>query len=215
VRLRSPLRRRPAAVAWFVARDISLRAEPDVRPLKPRGLCIYCGKDTPPTHHADRRCDLSAFNVSCPLRWQAASGPSYRQRTCPVYYQTVHPCRTTHCAHHPLYEKFPLHADTTQISDVRAQEDCSSSEHLWLEVLQPICSWAHMSGLSTFVHAPLSYKRGGMQCYNTSSGGSLRPNLDSQFSSFHSNPTHSGVGYYALAARTTLNPRVFMCLTFA
>jgi hypothetical protein len=26
-----------------------------------------------------------------------------------------------------------------------------------------------------------------------------------------SNTSHSGVGYYALAARTTLNPRVFLC----
>jgi hypothetical protein len=25
--------------------------------------------------------------------------------------------------------KFPLHANTTQITDVRAQEDCSSNEH--------------------------------------------------------------------------------------
>jgi hypothetical protein len=33
VRLRSPLRRRPAAATWLVARDISQRAEPDVRPL--------------------------------------------------------------------------------------------------------------------------------------------------------------------------------------
>jgi hypothetical protein len=33
VRLRSPLRRRPDAATWLVARDISQRAEPDVRPL--------------------------------------------------------------------------------------------------------------------------------------------------------------------------------------
>jgi hypothetical protein len=33
VRLRSPLRRRPAAAAWLVARDISQRAGPNVRPL--------------------------------------------------------------------------------------------------------------------------------------------------------------------------------------
>jgi hypothetical protein len=44
---------------------------------------------------------------------------------------------------------------------------------------------------------------------------SLRPNLDSQFSSFHINPTYSGVGYYAPAAQTNLNSRVFMCLMFA
>ena len=54
--------------------------------------------------------------------------------------------------------------------------------------------------------SPFSYKRGGMQRYNTSSIWRLR------LSSFHSNPTHSGVGCYALAARTTLNPCVFLCL---
>jgi hypothetical protein len=32
-----------------VARDISQRAEPDVRPLKPCNLCIYCGEDALPT----------------------------------------------------------------------------------------------------------------------------------------------------------------------
>jgi hypothetical protein len=50
--------------------------------------------------------------------------------------------------------------------------------------------------------SPFSYKGGGMRRYNTSS---LR------LSSFHSNPTYSGVGYYAPTARTTLNPRVFLC----
>jgi hypothetical protein len=46
--MRSPLRRRPAAAAWLMARSVSQRAEPDVGPLKPRGLCIYCGQDAPP-----------------------------------------------------------------------------------------------------------------------------------------------------------------------
>jgi hypothetical protein len=32
-RMRSPLRRRPDADTWLIARDISQRAEPDVRPL--------------------------------------------------------------------------------------------------------------------------------------------------------------------------------------
>jgi hypothetical protein len=48
-----------------------------------------------------------------------------------------------------------------------------------------------------------------MQCYR---GGGLHTHSDS---SFHNNPTHSGVGYYAPAAQTTLNPRVFMCLVIA
>jgi hypothetical protein len=38
---------------------------------------------------------------------------------------------------------------------------------------------------------------------------------DSQLSSFHSNSTHSGVGYYAPTTQTTLNPRVFMCSVIA
>jgi hypothetical protein len=42
-------------------------------------------------------------------------------------------------------------------------------------VAHPLCSWAHVSGLSTLVHAPLSYKRGGMQCYKASSIFRLRP----------------------------------------
>jgi hypothetical protein len=45
---------------------------------------------------------------------------------------------------------------------------------------------------------PFSYKRGGMRRYTTSSIWRLR------LPSFHNNPTHNGVGYYALAARTTL-----------
>jgi hypothetical protein len=42
----------------------------------------------------------------------------------------------------------------------------------------------------------------------------LNRGIDSQLLSFHSNPTHSGVGYYALAARTTLNPRVLLSSSF-
>jgi hypothetical protein len=64
-------------------------------------------------------------------------------------------------------------------------------------------------GSKSFVHAPFSYKRGGMQRYNTSSIGRLG------LSSFHSNTTHNGVGCYAPVAQTTLNSRVFMCLMFA
>jgi hypothetical protein len=60
VRLRSPLRRRPAAVTWLVARDISQRAEPDVRPLGravsafiaegTRRLSTLLTDDVPPQH---------------------------------------------------------------------------------------------------------------------------------------------------------------------
>ena len=50
---------------------------------------------------------------------------------------------------------------------------------------------------------PFSYKRGGMRRCNTNSF---------RLSNFHSNTSYSGVGYYAPAARTTLNPRVLSCV---
>jgi hypothetical protein len=55
---------------------------------------------------------------------------------------------------------------------------------------------------------PLSYKREGTRCYK-------KAHLDSQthkfIQAFKLNTSHYGVGYYALAARTTLNPCVFLC----
>jgi hypothetical protein len=60
VRLRSPLRRRPDVATWLVARDISQRAEPDVRPLgrmvsafiaeRTRRLSTLLIGDVPPQH---------------------------------------------------------------------------------------------------------------------------------------------------------------------
>jgi hypothetical protein len=60
---------------------------------------------------------------------------------------------------------------------------------------------------------PFSYKRGGMRCYThtQSWAQSFRSHL--RFASSYkltSNTSHSGVGYYAPAARTTLNPCVFL-----
>jgi hypothetical protein len=51
VRLRSPLRRRPDAATWLVARDVSQRAEPDVRPLG-RAVSAFI---------AERTCRLSTL----------------------------------------------------------------------------------------------------------------------------------------------------------
>jgi hypothetical protein len=121
----------------------------------------------------------------------------------------VSPCQTAHCTHLPFYKKLPLYAKDTKISGVRTQEDCPSSKH----VLYSLCPWAHMSGPSTFVHAPFSYKRGGMRRYThtQSWAQSFRSHL--RFASSYkltSNISHSGVGYYAPAARTTLNPCVFL-----
>jgi hypothetical protein len=60
IRLCSPLRRRPDVAMWSTARDVSQRAEPDVRPLgraasafnadKARRLSIPLAGDVPPQH---------------------------------------------------------------------------------------------------------------------------------------------------------------------
>jgi hypothetical protein len=57
IRLCSPLRRRPDATTWLAARDVSQRAEPDVRPL---GL-------TSSAFIADEARRLSNWQVMCRL----------------------------------------------------------------------------------------------------------------------------------------------------
>jgi hypothetical protein len=84
IRFCSPLRRSPDAATWPTARDVSRRAEPDVRPLgcaaspfiadKARHLSIPLAGDVPPwhlmspVHSTGRRCAALAFNEPCPLR---------------------------------------------------------------------------------------------------------------------------------------------------
>jgi hypothetical protein len=156
--MRFPFRRRPDALTWLVARDISQRAEPDVRSIGRTDSAFI----TEGTHHLSTLLtgDVPPQHLLRPVHSAGRRRQGHPADGAPVQ-STIKQCARAapaHCAHHPLYEKLPLHADTTQISDVRAQEDCSSSEHLWLQVLCPLCSWAHMSGLSTFVHAPLAIK---------------------------------------------------------
>jgi hypothetical protein len=72
-----------------------------------------------------------------------------------------------------LLGKLPLHAKTTQITDVRVQEDCSSNSKYYLHYIpRPTCR-----GPVPLYVPPLSYKRGGMQRYKTDT---LRPSSGSQ-----------------------------------
>jgi hypothetical protein len=62
---------------------------------------------------------------------------------------------------------------------------------------------------------PLNYKREGTLRYKAFSFRLTHTHLDSQSHKFIQalklNIAHSGVGYYAPVARTTLNPCVFLC----
>jgi hypothetical protein len=98
IRFCSLLRRSPDAAMWHGTRDVSQRAEPDVRPLgctaspfiadKARLLSIPLAGDVPPrnlmspVHSTGRRCAASAFNETCPFHGQAATSPFCRQRAC-------------------------------------------------------------------------------------------------------------------------------------
>jgi hypothetical protein len=78
-----PAQAETRCATWPTARDVSLRAEPDVRPLgraasalianKPRRLSTPLAGDVPPqhlmilVHSTGRRCADSTFNVPCPL----------------------------------------------------------------------------------------------------------------------------------------------------
>jgi hypothetical protein len=107
----------------------------------------------------------------------------------------------------------PRHINTVCTTDIMALGDRPGVSYFL-----PFCPWAHMSGLSILVCAPLSYKREGTLRYKARS---LRSNLDAQshldtqthkfIQALKLNKAHSGVGYYAPAARTTLNPSVFLC----
>jgi hypothetical protein len=106
IRFCSPPRRRPYAAAWPTTRDVSQRAEPDVRPRdcatsafiadKARRLSIPLTGDVPPlhlmspVHSTSRRCATSAFIEPCLFRWQAATSPFRRRRACPFHWQAVH-----------------------------------------------------------------------------------------------------------------------------
>jgi hypothetical protein len=67
--------------------------------------------------------------ASRPIRWQAVSRSSSKRRACWVCWRTVRPCQAARCTHHPFYKKLPLYAKDTQISGVRAQEDCPDNRH--------------------------------------------------------------------------------------
>jgi hypothetical protein len=166
-----------------------------------------------PVHSTGRRCAASAFNVPCPLRWRAATRPSCRRCAC------IPLAGTTPMLPHALHSSWLARYQGCyrEISILYALRILWCSEiTLALQAVVPsflpfVPGPTCRGSISLYV-PPLSYKREGTVRYK---GGSLRPNLDSQTHKFIQalklNTTHSGVGYYAPVARTTLNPCVFLC----
>jgi hypothetical protein len=107
----------------------------------------------------------------------------------------------------PYTRSFPLHAEAIQILGVRAQEDRSSSKYYSYirYVPGPTCRAQYSCACPSLA---IKWEA----CDVTTQAGSLGldPSDPSQLK-LSSNTTHSGVGYYAPAARTTLNSCVFLC----
>jgi hypothetical protein len=114
-------------------------------------------------HCADGRRALSAFNVSHPIRWQAASRSSSRRCACRVCWQTVRLCRAARYTHLLFREKLPLYAKDTQISGVGEEKIVSttgiSSSKCYILYVPGPTYW----GPVPLCMPPFSYKRGGMR----------------------------------------------------
>jgi hypothetical protein len=168
---RSLPRRRPDAATWPTTRHVSQRAEPDVRPLgraasafiadKARRLSIPLAGDVPPwhlmspVHSTGRRCAASAFNEPC-------HSAGKRRLDHPADGVSVHSIgrryvHTAACATlimtRALLRKQPRHINivwTTDIMALGVRPGVTS-----ISYFLPFCPWAHMSGLSILVRAPL------------------------------------------------------------
>jgi hypothetical protein len=82
--------------------------------------------------------------------------------------------------------------------------DIRGSKHNILYVPGPTCR-----GPVPLCMPPFSYKRGDMRCYTHTRNLRSHHSLASSYKLI-GNTSHSGVGYYAPATRTTLNPCVFL-----
>jgi hypothetical protein len=156
---------------WPTARDVSQRAEPDVRPLgraasafiadKARRLSIPLTGDVPPrhlmspVHSTGRRCAASAFNEPYPLRWLTVTRPSRRRRAYLFHWQAAHPYSRMYYTHHDsrVSEEAARHINTIWTTNIMALGDHPGVTGI--SYFLPFCPWAHMSGLSILVCASL------------------------------------------------------------
>jgi hypothetical protein len=132
----SPLRRRPDAATWPTARDVSQRAEPDVRPLgrafiaeEARRLSssqVMCRLSTKYAMSTPLTSDVPPKHLMCPVHSADGRRPGHPAGGVPVRSGCRQYARaaayTVLIITHMLPMKLPLHADTTQAADIRARK---------------------------------------------------------------------------------------------
>jgi hypothetical protein len=150
-----------------VARDISQRAEPDVRPLKPRSLCIYCREDAPLATTLTG--DVPSQHLMCPVHSagrrrqghpaDGAPDQSVDKQCARAVWRTVlvipstisFPCTPRICG-----SRMSGHKKIAPAASI-----CSSKCYI-KDVPRPTCR-----GSVPLCIPPFGYKRGGMWRYNT------------------------------------------------
>jgi hypothetical protein len=190
-----------------VARDVSQRAEPDVRPIQLFSLCIYCGEDAPPATTLTG--DAPSQHLMRPVQSAGRRRQGHPADGAPdqsVGKQCTRAERRIVLII-PSTRSFPY---TPRIRRSRvpghkkiapAANICGSKRYI-LYAPGPTCR-----GPVPLCMPPFSYKRGGMRRYTQAQLS--RPNLGLTSSyKLSNNTSHSGVGCYAPATRTTLNPCV-------
>jgi hypothetical protein len=148
-----------------VAHDISQRAEPDVRPLKQRSLCIYCGEDAPPATTLTG--DVPSQHLMCLVQSAGRRRQGHPADGAPVQSIGKQCARVVRCFELiiPSTRSFPCtprirrswmsgHKKMAPSANI-----CSSKCYIHY-VPGPTC-W----GLVPLCMPPFSYKRGGMRRY--------------------------------------------------
>jgi hypothetical protein len=147
---------------------------------------IYCVLSIPLAGGA--RATLQTTHLSSPLPKQCA-----RAARCTVLIRCT--------------RSFPLHADLYRswVSGRKKIAPAASISSYIRYVPGPTCRGSVLLYMS-----PFSYKREACDVTTKAQSLGLDPSHTRQLK-LSSNTTHSGVGYYAPAARTTLNSCVFLC----
>jgi hypothetical protein len=211
-RLCFPLRRGPGAATWPAAYDVIRRAEPGVRPwghmISAFIAEIVCRLTALPAG------DVSTWHLMRPVHSDGRRRPD--QATC-LSNQATGSTPTPLLArsgHHDLNDTEEPSAACQFYSSGGCRgtgrwcklTDISCSGYPIRYVFEPTC-WGSESFCTC---PPFSYKRGRHATLQGASNLRLTQRLTSSYK-LSSNTSHSGVGCYASAARTTLNPCVFLC----
>jgi hypothetical protein len=175
-------------------------------------LCIYCGEDAPPATTLTG--DAPFQHLMCPVQSAGRRRQGHPADGVPDRSVGKQCARAKRCTVPitPSTRSFPCtprirRSQASGHKKITPAANIGDSKRYILYVPGPTCR-----GPTPLCMPPFNYKRGGMRRYTGTERDRLRltQTLISSYK-LSSNISHSGVGCYAPAARTTLNPCAFLC----